>query len=111
MQIKETQREDVIRHRVEVRAEIVDAEPRSLPYRRDGRLWRPSMIIVNWSRARVRLDPWSVWRGSATVIGPHIRKDGSDAQVDNAERYVRPDHPEWGEWIRSTRPADDSGEA
>jgi hypothetical protein len=92
---------------VNVKADIVDAEPRPAPYRRDGRRWQPRAIAITWERRRSGDGEWSQWRpvfSGGRVTGPHLRKDGSDALVDTTVKYLKDDDPEFGEWIAASKP-------
>jgi hypothetical protein len=101
------------RQRVNVSARILEAELRPIPYRRDGRRWRPDHISITWSRERTGSGEWSAWGSSgASVVGPQINKDGGDGQMTTSLRYVRASDPEWGEWVTASRPdVDTAGEA
>lgn len=112
MKFEITESKDTTRQRVEVRAVILDAEPRPVPYSRQGRQWRPSTICVTWARSRNGDGEWSAWSlgtSDATVAGPEIKKDGSDSLNTYAARWLRENDAEWGEWIASTKPGPKDG--
>jgi hypothetical protein len=85
---------------------ITDAPVRPL-HHRSAQMWQPRTIAITWRRTRVDDGPWTPWsKDRAGVDGQKIRTDGTDGMQEYHEGHLQLDDPEWGEWLRSTRPAE-----
>jgi hypothetical protein len=96
---------------VDVEATIADASPRLL-YPGSRSRWLPTEIRVRWTRDRKDGGAWSPWSPRTVVEGPRLRKSGERSEtMTYSERFVYPDDPEFGAFIVSTKPIDESGDA
>ena len=85
-----------VRFEADMSYDIVDAEPKQVTYSRVGRMYRPEILTLHYSRYDG--EPWKY--DSGKIFGWVLKKDGTQSQNQNTERLWLHDSDDWPTWLK-----------